>query len=301
MSKQTKNTNKETKATIEKVTKATIPTLSFGEKLQDCNTYLETLRLNCELAKKVQTIDKLSKKDELSKEDVDRMDRLTLEKKELELVKEKFVKSVGNAKTIDELTTDKFAFVCAWAINSQKGNCYKDGSTVHYDITFNGMFKVCESIRTYYKKYFDAKDSTEKTNARKELVSILNDFVNQYLPHEKTETVLTPCEKSTVELVFAKFAKDTTDLTIREFAIPKNCMQDGYKPMQVKFVDTDERPMLKDLLSTCQSRLKWTKNGIERGKIDEYAIIQQVFLTALKYTLNFDVAKVVTVTSANII
>lgn len=298
MSKQ-KNTNKETKATIE--TKATVTTLSFAEKLQDSNTYLETLRLNCEIAKKVKALDELSKKDDLTEDDKEKIEKLSFEKLQLETVKKDFVATVGKSKTLEEITTDKFAFICAWAINPQKGNSYKENDTLHFDIAFNGMFKVCEKIKAYYNNYFDAKDSKEKTDARKDLVATLNEFVNQYLPHDKTETQLTPCKNETVSLTFARYIKDTTTLTTRDFAMPKNCMKDGYKPMNVRFVDTDTKPMLKDLIATCQGRLKWTKNGINKGKVDNYAIIQQVFLTALKYNLDFEIVKTVTVKSTNII
>lgn len=281
MRKNTENT--ENKATENKETKV----LTFGEKLLLCNSYFENLRLSAEIAKKIDALSKLDKKKELSKEDLERVDKLSKEKKILQNIQKEYKEKFGNP-LYSEVEIDKFALICAWAINPQKGQAYKKDDMQYYDISFNGMYKVTAQLKGYYKNYLDKPDSETKTQARKELVETLDNFVNQYMPCEKSETKLLPCEDSKVKLTFAKYDKDTTTLTEKEYKLPKNCMQDGYKPMKVHFVDTDEKPMIKNLITFCNGKLKWGKDGITSSKIDDYAIIQQVFLMALKYNLNFD-------------
>lgn len=272
--------------------------LSFSEKLRRNNAFLESLRLSVEIAKYEEKIEKLNKKDELSSDDV--LKKTELEEK-LFITKQIFTEYREKFGTVNfsDIESDKFAFMVAWCINPQKGNVYKEkgSSTVHYDITFSGMWKVVFAIREYYIKWLDKTDSKEKTEAKKELVSLLDSFVNERVPHEKSDTPLQPCNDKIVSLTFGKYAKDSKDLVVKEYAIPKNCMEKGYKPMNVHFVDTDEKPMIKELVSTVAGRLKWTNTGIVRTEIDEYAIVQQIFLTALKYNLEFDTTKSVVVHS----
>lgn len=299
-----------TSATIETTPNATpvepIEThvLTFGEKVQRANVYLETIRINCELAKKIEKINSYSAKDEITEDDKLKLERLKEEKAQLEKVRTEYISKCG-VVNFDDATSDIFAFVCAWVINPQKGNVTKDSNGTHYDIAFKNMLPVVGKIRLYYAKWYDEKDSKEKTEARKELVELLNNFCNQYFPTEKSEVMLMPCENKTFTLTFAKFEKDldkdgNVKLVSKEYANPKNCMSGGYKPMQAHFVNTESKPMIKNLIGTCATKLKWTKNGINNNKLDDYTIVQQVLLNALKYNLDFDttkdVKKVVTVT-----
>lgn len=262
--------------------KETSTTRTFANKLQICNTYLENLRIDCEIAKKIDAIEKLSKKDELTSEEIEKMDTLTYEKSVLVECKKLFSKDFK--ATSEDFTTDKFALVCAWVINPVHNKSKDTEGNVIYDITFNGQNKVVGAIIQYYKKYFNEKDSKEKTDSENELLTICNDFVNQYLPHEKSEVLLTPCDSTTATLTMCKFVKDSnTVLATKDIAIPKNVMEDGYKPMHIKFT----RVMLKDLVSSCVGRLKWTNKGIVRGSVDDYAIIHQLLLTALSEKLDF--------------
>ena len=294
MSKAIKNNNN---TVVKEV--ATMPT--FSEKIALCNAYLEGLRIDVEVAKLDIRLDKLIKKDELTKEELELVDTLSTRKAELITIKKEYIEKIGTIPTFEDAISDKFAFMCAWAINPQKGNSYKDGQSVNYDISFNGMYKVVTELKTYYRKHLDKSDSTDKATARKDLLTHLSEFVNQYLPHDKVDNILTPCNSSTFTLTFAKYNKDTTILSSRDFGYPKNCMTDGYKPMHVKFVDTDEKPMLKSLLSILSSRYKWTKSGIDTNKVDDYAIVQQIFLCALKYTLDFNVESATRSTPKNAI
>lgn len=295
MAKNTKNTKNTDNMVV-------ATPLTFGEKLQKVNVALELLRIDSEIAKKTLEIEKLEKKDELSKEDVEKIEKLSTEKAILRVSREKFVERFGFV-SLDDVTNDLFAFVCAWSINPQKGTSCKDGDNEYHDITFNGMYKVVGNITTYAKKYLYNENSKEQEADKKELVEILDSFVNKYIPHEKSDIQLTPCENTTFKLTFGKFEKDTEILSEREFGYPKNCMENGYKPMNVHFVDTKEKPMLTDLLTFVRGNAhKWSKNGIVRGKVNDYAIIQQVFLIALKYNLNFNAnTKTVTVTSKHVI
>lgn len=301
-------------ATKKATTNATIDTpnasapienvLTFGEKVQRANVYLETIRINCELAKKIEKINSYSTKDEMTEDDRNKLDALKAEKANLEKVRTEYIAKCG-VVNFEDATSDIFAFICAWVINPQKGNVTKDNNGTHYDIAFKNMLPVVGRIRLYYSKWYDEKDSKEKTDARKELVEMLNNFCNQYFPTEKSEVVLQPCENKTFTLTFAKFEKDldkdgNVKLVSKEYANPKNCMSGGYKPMQAHFVNTESKPMIKNLIGTCATKLKWTKNGINNNKLDDYTIIQQVLLNALKYNLDFDTTKdtkkVITVT-----
>ena len=78
-------------------------------------------------------------------------------------------------------------------------------------------------------------------------------------------------------------------------------MQDGYKPMKIHFVDTDEKPMVKNLVCFCSETLKWGKNGITTSTADEYAIVRQVFLSALNHRLDFSDTPTTTVYARHII
>jgi hypothetical protein len=274
-------------------------TLSFGEKLQLCNTFLENLRLDAEIAKKIQALDTLSKKTELTKEEVDKVDKLSKEKKVLEAIRKEYKEKYGNP-SYSEVEIDKFALICAWSINPQKGREHKEGETKYYDVSFSGMYKVAGLCKSYTKKYLDKPDTEEKTTAKRELVKALDEFVNKYMP-EKSNIQLTPCEDSMVSLTFGKYEKETTTLTQKEYKLPKNCMNEGYKPMKVHFVDTEEKPMVTEITAFCSGKNQWSKSGITKKKIDDYSIIQQIFLTALKYNLDFSTGTTTKVYARHII
>lgn len=273
------------KATATAQQENNVSTSTFSEKLQAMNVYLEELRIFTEVAKKLTQIEKLGKQDGKQEE----VEKLKAEVKRLNDCYKDFKAIAGSP--IDDITKDKFAFICAWSINPVLGEKYKDSNNiVTYDISFAGMYKPISLLKSYYKNWFDKSDSTEKQQAKRELATALDEFVNKYMPQVEQDKVLTPCEDNTVTLTFAKYKKDSTDLAQNEYKLPKNCMQDGYKPMKVTFVDTEERPMIKELATFCQKGLKWGKDGITAGKVDDYKIVQQIFLQALRSRLDFSEA-----------
>lgn len=261
---------------------------TFGEKVQYNICSFELLKLNSSIASKTNSIDALLKKDLLTQDEQSKLDEYRAKRAEMITRKEEYVKLFADLMLkgyeSEDVVNDRFARMVAWLINPYKGERIKDNV---YSIQFAGMFPAYAKVKTYFDKYLDTPDTDEKVEYKKGLIEAMDNMVNEYLPHDKSPVKLEPCADATFTVTLASYEKDTTTFVTKTYANPKNAMSGGYKPMHIHFVDTPEKPMVKNIVAQCARRFKWDKDGISKHSTDAYGVTWYIFMTALHDRLEF--------------